>query len=92
MGGCEDLIDEGCNGYFIPRDVEAIKALIVELEADRPLVRRLGEANRRTVLERYSWSVKVKDWLGFIESHLRLPLATPSLPSLAAHASPLHGV
>ncbi len=84
VGGCEDLIDDGRNGYFIPRDVDAIKALIVRLEADRPLVRRLGETNRRTVLERYSWSVKVKDWLSFIESNLALPLGTPTRPSPTA--------
>ncbi len=84
VGGCEDLIDEGHNGCFITRDVESIKTLILKLEADRLLVRRLGEANRRVVLERYSWSVKVKDWLRFIESHLAVPIDTSSRPSLAA--------
>ena len=70
VGGCEDLIEAGCNGYFIRRNLDEIKALIGRLEADRPLVRRLGENNRRIVAERYAWRRKVNDWLGFIESHL----------------------
>ena len=70
VGGCEDLIEEGRNGYFIPRDIEQIRAIIGRLEADRQLVARLGENNRRVVLDRYSWSIKVKDWLRFLETHL----------------------
>lgn len=70
VGGCEELIEEGHNGYFIRRDLEHIKTVISRLEADRQLVRSLGENNRRVVVNRYSWRVKVKDWLRFIESHL----------------------
>ncbi len=70
VGGCEDLIDEGRNGYFIRRHLDEIKALIGRLESDRLLVRALGENNRRIVAERYAWRRKVNDWLGFIESHL----------------------
>ncbi len=70
VGGCEDLIEEGCNGYFIRRDIEQIRALAGRLEADRQLVKSLGENNRRIVLDRYAWRVRIKDWLRFIESHL----------------------
>lgn len=79
VGGCEDLIEEGHNGYFIPRDLAPIKAVIARLEADRQLVRRLGENNRQVVLDRYAWSVKVRDWLRFIEAHLDAG-AAPALP------------
>ncbi len=84
VGGCEDLIEQGRNGYFFARQIDAIKGLVLQLEADRPQVRRLGENNRRTVLEQYSWRVKVKDWLSFIESHLALARTTPAPHSLAA--------
>ena len=70
VGGCEDLITEGGNGYFIDRDLEQIKTIVARLEADRQWVRNLGENNRCTVLDKYSWHIKVKDWLCFIESHL----------------------
>ena len=70
VGGCEDLIEEGSNGFFINRNLEQIKQVISSLAADRQLVRRLGENNRRIVMERYAWNIKVKAWLGFIESHL----------------------
>jgi glycosyltransferase involved in cell wall biosynthesis len=70
VGGCEDLIEQGRNGFFIGRDLHEIKALIARLEADRLLVGRLGEHNRQIVLVRYSWHLKVADWLRFVESHL----------------------
>jgi glycosyltransferase involved in cell wall biosynthesis len=70
VGGCEDMIDEGRNGYFIDRDIDQIKSVVTTLEADRQLVRNLGENNRSIVKENYSWRIKAKEWLGFIESHL----------------------
>jgi glycosyltransferase involved in cell wall biosynthesis len=70
VGGCEDLIDEGRHGYFIDRDLDQIKSVVTTLEAERQLVRNLGENNRRIVKENYSWRIKAKEWLGFIESHL----------------------
>jgi glycosyltransferase involved in cell wall biosynthesis len=70
VGGCEDLIKEGCNGCFIDRNLEQIKAVVARLEADRQLVKRLGENNRRIVTENFSWHIKAKEWLCFIESHL----------------------
>lgn len=72
VGGCEDLIEEGRNGFFIERNLEQIRTVITRLEADRPLVASLGRNNRQIVLDRYAWSVKVKDWLRFVESHLVL--------------------
>ena len=70
VGGCEDLIEDGRNGYFIERNLDQIKALINKLEADRGLVKSLGENNRRIVQNHYSWRIKVCDWLRFIEAHL----------------------
>lgn len=72
VGGCEDLIEEHKNGFFIKRDLEEIKKLVRQLEADRHLVKKLGENNRKTVLEKYSWKIKMQEWLKFIESNLPL--------------------
>jgi glycosyltransferase involved in cell wall biosynthesis len=70
VGGCEDLITPGHNGFFIRRDLPEIKSLIARLEADRALVRQLGANNRQVVVERYAWPHRVKEWLHFIERHL----------------------
>lgn len=70
VGGCEDLIRESHNGFFIDRNLEKIKTLVTRLESDRNLVKSLGENNRRTIEEKYSWNIKVKEWLNFIESNL----------------------
>src|SRR5262245_40096865 len=77
VGGCEDLITEHHNGYFIRRDREQISCVVRRLESDRQLVRTLGENNRAVVEERYSWDVRVRDWLQFIESNLPARVATP---------------
>jgi len=70
VGGCEDLITEHHNGYFIRRDREQISSLVRRLESDRQLVRSLGENNRAVVEERSAWDVRVREWLRFIESNL----------------------
>ena len=70
VGGCEDLIDENENGVFIKRDLAEIRERIIQLEADRMLVKRLGENSRRKILEQYSWAIRVKDWLKFVEANL----------------------
>lgn len=70
VGGCEDLIETGKNGFFIQRDLMDIKKRVLELELNRPLVKQLGENNRKTVLEKYAWPIQVKEWLRFIESNL----------------------
>ena len=70
VGGCEDLIEEGVNGFFVPRNVEQIERLIRTLESDRTLVQLLGTNNRERILERYSWQFKVTEWLEFIERKL----------------------
>jgi glycosyltransferase involved in cell wall biosynthesis len=71
VGGCEDLITEGHNGFFIERNLPAIKHLVTKLEADRVLVRQLGEHNRQRIVERYAWTIQGPVWLEFIESNLK---------------------
>lgn len=70
VGGCEDLIEENYNGFFINRDQSEISNLIIGLESNRKLVKKLGENNRSKVMQKYAWDIKVKDWLKFIEANL----------------------
>lgn len=70
VGGCEDLITEGHNGFFIQRDLPTITRLVARLERDRTLVCQLGTHNRQRIVERYAWAIQAQVWLDFIESHL----------------------
>lgn len=70
VGGCEDLIEEGANGHLVERRADAIAAIVERLEREREQLPRLGARNREIVCERYAWSVRVRDWLGFIRRHL----------------------
>ena len=79
VGGCEDLIQEGHNGFFIQRNLDVIKPLVARLESDRSLVKSIGENNRRIVEGQYSWHIKVKDWLRFIEANIPVPCANHSV-------------
>jgi len=81
VGGCEDLIEEMKNGFFINRDLTEIKRLIMKLETNRELVKQLGENNRAIVLEKYSWAIRVKEWLQFIESNLPTRTIEPTTTS-----------
>lgn len=54
VSGVRELIADGENGFFIPRDPSAIAGRLNELAADRALRERLGGAARRAAL-RFSW-------------------------------------
>jgi glycosyltransferase involved in cell wall biosynthesis len=77
VGGSEELIEEGVNGFFVDRTVEAIREKLLLLRDDRELARRMGEASRRIVEERWSWTLRAPAWLRFIrESTLQAGLPT----------------
>jgi glycosyltransferase involved in cell wall biosynthesis len=76
VGGCEDLITEGHNGFFIERHLPAIKRLVTRLEADRALVQQLGTHNRQRIMDRYAWTIQGPVWLEFIEANLREQVGT----------------
>lgn len=51
-----EIIDDGQTGYLFPLDDhEALASRLIELLGDDLLRRRLGEAGRRKVEEKYSW-------------------------------------
>jgi glycosyltransferase involved in cell wall biosynthesis len=62
VGGVPDVVRDGVDGFlFRPGDVDAAAAGLETLAADPPLRRRLGEAGRARVLERYSVARLVDD-------------------------------
>lgn len=55
VGGIPEIVEDGVNGFLVPpKHPEAIAERILELNGDRGLRARLGEAARETVLERYT--------------------------------------
>jgi glycosyltransferase involved in cell wall biosynthesis len=57
VGGLLDLVVDGETGVLVPpRDVPALRAALERLLADRQLRRRLGEAGRERIRERFSWA------------------------------------
>ena len=55
VGGIPEIIDDGVNGFLVPlKHPEAIAERILELNADPGLRKRLGDAARETVMERYT--------------------------------------
>jgi glycosyltransferase involved in cell wall biosynthesis len=56
VGGLLDLVVDGETGLLVPpRDVAALRAALERLLGDPDLRRRLGEAARARVQERFSW-------------------------------------
>ena len=70
VGGCEDLIEHGLNGYLVDRDRQAIEQAVRRLVDDRVLLATMGRQSRDIILKRYDWRLRVHDWLGFIRSNL----------------------
>lgn len=70
VGGCEDLIEDGVNGFLVDRDVAAIREKVALLRDDRPLAARIGADGRRLVEERWSWRLRTSAWLDFIRDSL----------------------
>ncbi len=55
VGGIPEIVEDGVNGFLVPpKHPEAIAEKILDLNANRGLRARLGEAARETVLERYT--------------------------------------
>jgi glycosyltransferase involved in cell wall biosynthesis len=55
VGGVPDVVRDGIDGFLVePGDVAAMAERLAALAADPPLRRRMGEAGRASVHERYS--------------------------------------
>jgi Glycosyl transferases group 1/Glycosyltransferase Family 4 len=54
IGGVPEIIQSGGNGMLVENSAEAFAAAIRELMRDGGLARRMGEAARRTILEKFT--------------------------------------
>lgn len=67
VGGCEDLIKDGINGFLVDRSVDDITKKIKLLNSERRRVVDMGHRNRKIVEDMWSWKTRVKDWIRFIK-------------------------
>ena len=54
VGGLREVIRHGENGMLVENTPASFAAAIAALRADRALAARLGDAGRRTVMERFT--------------------------------------
>jgi glycosyltransferase involved in cell wall biosynthesis len=79
IGGIPDIVEDGKSGLLVPpADADALAAAIRRLIDDPALARRLGEAGRRRLQERFSWRAIVQRWLD-LYAGVALQPATPEL-------------
>lgn len=63
VGGAREMVRDGVNGYLYPAsDVKSLTAILERLAADLPATRRLGEAARRMVVERFSFARMIDEY------------------------------
>lgn len=67
VGGCEDLILDRENGFFVRRNREAIAEKLKVLKENHGLITQMGRRNREIVEKEWSWAVRTADWMGFIK-------------------------
>ena len=72
VGGTPELVTEGETGLLVPpRDVEALTAALKRVLDDEGLRRRLGDAGRRRVTERFSAEAMTRDVLALYDEVTR---------------------
>ncbi len=63
IGGIPDIVEDGVSGLLVaPGDPDALAAALQRLLGDRALARRLGEAGRDRLRERFSWEAITRRW------------------------------
>ena len=69
VGGIPEIVEDGVNGLLVQsKNPEAIAEKILELNSDPEMRRRLGEAARETVMERYTAERIVGQYMEIYES------------------------
>lgn len=66
VGGNKELIEEGVNGFLVPRgDHVSLAGRICDLLRDRDLRKRMGEQGRRMISEMHDWEIVKKEYEAF---------------------------
>jgi len=66
VGGNRELIEEGVNGFLVPRgDHVSMAARICRLLKDQDLRKRMGDQGKRIISERYDWEIVKREYESF---------------------------
>ncbi len=61
IAGTDELVEDGVNGFLTAvDDIDALSDRLGQLVDDEPLRLRMGEASRRLVLEKWSWTQRAQ--------------------------------
>jgi trehalose synthase len=68
VGGIEDQVDDGATGFLVddPRDLAACAGAIERLLADPELARRMGEAGRQRVIDKYLAVHRLREYVDLV--------------------------
>jgi glycosyltransferase involved in cell wall biosynthesis len=66
VGGSEELIMDGHNGFFVKQDLKDIIAKLRILHEDRELLIRMGRDNRQEIESKWSWKLRSQAWYDFL--------------------------
>jgi len=64
--GCTEIINHGCNGFFVDRDIRDISEKI-DIMKDLKLRESMSNNIRRDVVENHCWSKKIDKWIIFLK-------------------------
>ena len=67
VGGMKELIDDGRNGFLVDRDVGSIVEKISLLKNDRSLLASMSKNMRKSIVDKWCWSKRTKDWIDFLK-------------------------
>ena len=80
VGGSEELIVGGVNGFLVERRVDAIRDKLRYFVEHRDAVVQMGAQNRRLIEEHWSWRERAPAWLAFIRAGLEARLRERAAP------------
>lgn|GEM_PF-5088162 len=68
VGGCREILQEGCNGYLINTgDHEALASTLFTLQKNRKSLLRMGRNARRSIISRFSLNSCTDDYLRVLQ-------------------------
>jgi len=68
VGGIPEVVDDGVTGLLVPpADPEALATAVNEVLRDPERARGMGEAGRKRVLERFTWTAVAKETVALYE-------------------------
>jgi len=70
VGGAEELIIDSENGFLVERKLESFIERLSLLHKNRDFLIKLGARNREIIEKNWSWTVRSKAWLDYIERNL----------------------